>query len=83
MEKVFKDKVASAEWQSKLKTMIPSYGQKLNGNVELTEREMSRTSRILQLDNPQPETAAVKPATVAQPVVLLQEEETEQEELTS
>lgn len=83
MEKVFKDKVASAEWQSKLKTMIPSYGQKLNGNVELTEREMSRTSRILQLDNPQPETAAVKPATVAQPVVHVQEEETEQEELTS
>jgi malate dehydrogenase (quinone) len=38
MEKVFKDKVASPEWQAKLKTIIPSYGTKLNGNVERRSR---------------------------------------------
>ncbi len=82
MEKVFKDKVASPEWQSKLKTMIPSYGQKLNGNVELAEREMNRTSRILQLETAQPAPVA-KPAATVQPVVHAQKEEAEQEELTS
>jgi len=50
MQKVFKDKVASDAWQSKLKEMIPSYGQKLNGNVAATEKELSETSRVLQLD---------------------------------
>ncbi|MCC3702834.1 malate:quinone oxidoreductase [Rouxiella badensis] len=78
MERVFKDKVATSEWQSKLKEMIPSYGQKLNGNVELAKREMDRTSRVLQL-----EIEAVKPAVVVQPVVHVQEEEAEQEEFTS
>jgi malate dehydrogenase (quinone) len=50
MQKVFKDKVASDAWQSKLKEMIPSYGQKLNGDVAATEKELSETSRVLQLD---------------------------------
>lgn len=50
MKKVFKDKIDTPEWQSKLKTMIPSYGTKLNGNVAATEKELGDTSRILQLD---------------------------------
>ncbi|MCX8959183.1 malate dehydrogenase (quinone) [Erwinia psidii] len=50
MNKVFKDKFHSDEWQSKLKAIIPSYGQKLNGNVAATEHEQAETSRILQLD---------------------------------
>jgi len=50
MSKVFKDQMASPEWQSKLKAIIPFYGQKLNGNVAATERELAETSRILQLD---------------------------------
>ncbi|WP_390902479.1 malate:quinone oxidoreductase [Winslowiella toletana] len=50
MNKVFKDKVATPEWQAKLKEIIPSYGQKLNGNVAATEKELGDTSRILQLD---------------------------------
>ena len=50
MKKVFKDKVATPEWQAKLKEIIPSYGQKLNGNVAATEKELGETSRILQLD---------------------------------
>lgn len=50
MQKVFKDRFTSPEWQAKLKEMIPSYGQKLNGNISATEHELAETSRILQLD---------------------------------
>ncbi|MGB9097577.1 malate dehydrogenase (quinone) [Erwinia sp.] len=50
MAKVFEDRFSSSEWQAKLKTMIPSYGRKLNGNVAATEKELADTSRILQLD---------------------------------
>lgn len=59
MESVFKDKVATPAWQTKLKEIIPSYGTELNGNVEATEKELGYTSRVLQLDNPTP---AAKPA---------------------
>ena len=63
MEKVFKDKVASPEWQTKLKTIIPSYGTKLNGNVEATEQELQYTSQVLGLkyDKPQVADEAPKP----------------------
>ncbi|MTW56536.1 malate dehydrogenase (quinone) [Citrobacter sp. JL976] len=63
MEKVFKDKVASPEWQTKLKTIIPSYGTKLNGNVEATEQELQYTSDVLGLkyDKPQAADEAPKP----------------------
>ncbi|CAD7561919.1 Malate:quinone oxidoreductase [Citrobacter europaeus] len=63
MEKVFKDKVASPEWQAKLKTIIPSYGTKLNGNVEATEQELQYTSEVLGLkyDKPQVADEAPKP----------------------
>ncbi len=63
MEKVFKDKVASPEWQAKLKTIIPSYGTALNGNVEATEQELEYTSRVLQLkyEKPQAPDAAPQP----------------------
>ena len=63
MEKVFKDKVATPEWQAKLKEIIPSYGTQLNGNVAATEKELGDTSRVLMLDNPQPK--AVEPAPAA------------------
>lgn len=63
MEKVFKDKVASPQWQAKLKTIIPSYGTKLNGNVEATEQELQYTSEVLGLkyDKPQVADEAPKP----------------------
>ena len=57
MEKVFKDKVASPEWQAKLKTIIPSYGTKLNGNVEATEQELQYTSEVLGLKYDKPQVA--------------------------
>lgn len=63
MEKVFKDKVASPQWQAKLKTIIPSYGTKLNGNVDATEQELQYTSEVLGLkyDKPQVADEAPKP----------------------
>jgi malate dehydrogenase (quinone) len=61
MEKVFKDQVASPEWQAKLKTIIPSYGTKLNGNVAATEQELEYTSRVLQLKYEKPQAADVAP----------------------
>ncbi|RJT44306.1 malate dehydrogenase (quinone) [Rahnella woolbedingensis] len=65
MEKVFKDKVATPEWQAKLKEIIPSYGTELNGNVAATEKELGDTSRVLMLDNPQPKAAEPAPAAEA------------------
>jgi len=50
MKRCFKDQIDSPEWQSKLKEMIPSYGQKLSGNEELTTRMRSWTSEVLGLN---------------------------------
>jgi malate dehydrogenase (quinone) len=65
MERVFKEKVASPEWQAKLKRIIPSYGQPLNGNLALTQQVLEETSRVLQLESlPQP---AATPASTTAP----------------
>ncbi|MGE9553119.1 malate dehydrogenase (quinone) [Erwinia amylovora] len=50
MNKVFQATFHSTRWQAKIKAIIPSYGQRLNGNVAATEHELAETSRILQLD---------------------------------
>ncbi|EHD20721.1 MULTISPECIES: malate dehydrogenase (quinone) [Brenneria] len=50
LKTVFKDKVATPEWQAKLKEIIPSYGQTLDGNIELTNKIRSYTSSALQLN---------------------------------
>lgn len=65
--KVFKDKVSSPEWQAKLKTIIPSYGTKLNGNVEATEQELEYTSRVLQLQYVKPQAADAAPKAELKP----------------
>ncbi|WP_252275036.1 malate:quinone oxidoreductase [Pseudomonas subflava] len=49
LEKNFAQKVASAEWQARLKEIIPSYGQKLNDDIELTNRIRAYSSERLQL----------------------------------
>ena len=67
MEKVFKDKVSSPEWQAKLKTIIPSYGTKLNGNVDATEQELEYTSRVLQLQSVKPQAADAAPQAELKP----------------
>lgn len=46
---MFKPQAASAAWRHKLQEIIPSYGQRLDGNAELTNRIRAYTSRLLQL----------------------------------
>nr|WP_113865046.1 malate dehydrogenase (quinone) [Brenneria salicis]NMN91014.1 malate dehydrogenase (quinone) [Brenneria salicis ATCC 15712 = DSM 30166]RBP66508.1 malate dehydrogenase (quinone) [Brenneria salicis ATCC 15712 = DSM 30166]RLM32040.1 malate:quinone oxidoreductase [Brenneria salicis ATCC 15712 = DSM 30166] len=50
LKTVFKDKMATPEWQSKLKEIIPSYDQKLDGNIELTNKIRRYTSSTLNLN---------------------------------
>lgn len=52
LEKVFKDKVATAAWQEKLHQIVPSYGTQLNGSPERVMQEWTYTSQVLQLDPP-------------------------------
>ncbi len=52
LNKVFKDKLASAPWQDKIKHIIPSYGTHLNNSPERVEEEWAYTSEILQLTPP-------------------------------
>jgi malate dehydrogenase (quinone) len=51
LKRCFKDQVNTEEWQSKLKTMMPSYGKSLADDPALCEAIRERTSRILQLKN--------------------------------
>jgi malate dehydrogenase (quinone) len=52
LEKVFKDKVATPAWQSKIRQIVPSYGTKLNDNPDKVYQEWLYTSQILQLTPP-------------------------------
>nr|WP_068887075.1 malate:quinone oxidoreductase [Pedobacter panaciterrae] len=49
MERCFGDQIQTEEWQKKLKSMIPSYGQPLNGNAQLTEEIRIQTTHALSL----------------------------------
>jgi malate dehydrogenase (quinone) len=52
MEKVFKDKVATPEWQAKIRQIVPSYGTKLNDSPAAVQQEWNYTAEVLQLDKP-------------------------------
>lgn len=68
--KVFKTQLATPAWQSKLKEIVPSYGQKLDGNVALTDKILGDTSRVLQLGDYQAlmkNAGTVAPAAQAKP----------------
>ncbi|MBN6045993.1 malate dehydrogenase (quinone) [Citrobacter sp. ku-bf4] len=67
METVFKDKVSTPQWQAKLKTIIPSYGTKLNGNVEATQQELQYTSEVLGLKYDKPQVADTLPSPQLKP----------------
>ncbi|AMG91184.1 malate dehydrogenase (quinone) [Citrobacter amalonaticus] len=67
METVFKDKVNTPQWQAKLKTIIPSYGTKLNGNVEATQQELQYTSEVLGLKYDKPQTVDIPPKAQLKP----------------
>jgi malate dehydrogenase (quinone) len=45
----FKDKLATPEWQAKMKEMIPSYGRKLNGDAAYANQIRQQSSAVLGL----------------------------------
>lgn len=47
----FPEQLATAEWQSKLKEMIPSYGLSLNDNPELADKLRTHTAEVLKLES--------------------------------
>ena len=49
MTKVFKDKLASAPWQAKIREIVPSYGTHLNDDPEKVAEEWAYTNEVLQL----------------------------------
>ncbi|MBG6111100.1 malate dehydrogenase (quinone) [Flavobacterium sp. CG_23.5] len=49
--KCFKNEIVYPEWQEKLKTMIPSFGQTLNDKPSLLEEIRKNTAEILKLNN--------------------------------
>ena len=52
LNKVFKDKVATPQWQGKIKQIIPSYGTRLNDHPDQVLKEWAYTNEVLQLDPP-------------------------------
>ena len=50
VQKCFKDQMKTTEWQSKLKVMIPSYGQALNSNADLLAEVRKNTAETLKLN---------------------------------
>ncbi len=49
IERCFPDQVKTPEWQAKLKSIIPTFGQSLDKNRELCRITRARTSQILGL----------------------------------
>ncbi|MFC0139482.1 malate dehydrogenase (quinone) [Erwinia mallotivora] len=52
IKKLFPEQFNSPEWQSKIKAVIPGFGQELNGNVALTQQVWDNTAATLQLTKP-------------------------------
>ena len=65
LQKVFKDKVATPEWQTKLHQIVPSYGTQLNSDPAKVAAEWAYTAKILELPTPPVIGQAVAPAAPA------------------
>ncbi|MBE7197334.1 MAG: malate dehydrogenase (quinone) [Parafilimonas terrae] len=52
LEKVFAQKVATPEWQAKIREIVPSYGTKLNDDPERVAQAWTYTAGTLQLPTP-------------------------------
>ncbi|TBR42870.1 malate dehydrogenase (quinone) [Marinomonas agarivorans] len=50
LERSFPEQVKTPEWQDKIKTMIPSYGESLIDDADLLRKVRSRTLQTLELD---------------------------------
>ncbi|WP_426206572.1 malate dehydrogenase (quinone) [Pseudomonas sp. TWP3-1] len=66
LQKVFKDKVASPEWQTKLHQIVPSYGTQLNNDPAKVAEEWAYTAKVLQLPTPPVIGQAAAPAPAAE-----------------
>ena len=49
LQKVFADRLATPEWQAKIRTIVPSYGTKLDEDPQALAQEWARTAERLQL----------------------------------
>jgi hypothetical protein len=66
LEKCFASEFASDAWQSKLREMIPSFGQSLIQDADLTRKMRLRSTELLELwDDEKPAARQLKPAPVA------------------
>ncbi|MFM7945534.1 malate:quinone oxidoreductase [Hafnia paralvei] len=52
IKQMFPEQFNSPEWQGKIRGIVPSYGQKLNGNAALTQQVWDETASTLQLTKP-------------------------------
>ena len=52
IKKLFPEQFNSPEWQSKIHSIVPSFGQNLNGNVVLTQQVWNDTAATLELTKP-------------------------------
>ena len=52
IKKLFPQQFNSPEWQSKIRNIVPSFGQNLNGNVALTQQVWDDTAATLELTKP-------------------------------
>ncbi|MDB5877417.1 MAG: malate:quinone oxidoreductase [Variovorax sp.] len=52
MKKVFKDKLATPQWQAKIRELVPSYGTQLNDRPDRVYQEWASTAQVLQLTPP-------------------------------
>ncbi len=52
IKKLFPEQFNSPEWQSKIHSIVPSFGQNLNGNVALTQQVWNDTAATLELTKP-------------------------------
>ncbi|OLP60312.1 malate:quinone oxidoreductase [Xaviernesmea oryzae] len=52
LEKVFADRVATPDWQAKIRQIVPSYGTELNKDPAKVQEEWAYTSQHLELPTP-------------------------------
>ena len=52
IKKLFPEQFNSPEWQSKIRGIVPSFGQTLNGNTALAQQVWDDTATTLQLTKP-------------------------------
>jgi malate dehydrogenase (quinone) len=66
LEDCFPSELASEAWQSKLREMIPSFGQSLIEDADLFRKTQARTTELLELwDDTKPSARKPKPAPIA------------------